>query len=61
MIKIPPQTKEEINKIRKQAEKELHFLKKHDKYQADKIKAGLYGDDYESDYFEENIIEEGFI
>jgi hypothetical protein len=59
MVKLPPQSEEEINKIRRSSEAEFCFLKKHDVIQKRKILRNLNGDDYEES--EDQFMDEGWI
>ncbi len=64
MVKLPPQSKEEIERIKKQFEEEVLYLKKEDIKQQRQIRQYLDGDEYElseDELIDEDFMDEGYI
>ncbi len=64
MVRLPPQSKEEIDRIRKQSEEEFLYLKKEDVKQQRQIRQYLDGDEYElseDELIDEDFMDEGYI
>ncbi len=64
MVRLPPQSKEEIDRIRKQFEEEVLYLKKEDIKQQRQIRQYLDGDEYElseDELIDEEFMDEGYI
>jgi hypothetical protein len=62
MVKLPRQSKREIDKIRKEFDNDFWFIgKDEDLKQKRNIQRYLNGDDYEDELTDEELIENGFI
>jgi hypothetical protein len=58
MVKLPPQSKEEIEKIKQQFEADFLFLKKEDAKQRQRIREYIDGDEYE---YDDEYLDEGWV